>query len=223
MTQTIGLVGTGQLPRPDIVPAIREILGPQLKIIERGALDGMVRSQIDELGRKDGDHRLLTRVSDGSFVVVGTREITPLVQEAIDDVVSQGAEIVGLLFTADLHQLHSTVPLLHPRHLMQGLVSSLLPAGRLGVVVSLDSDQQPAVDRWQADMRQVIPATALPYGDPREIERISHYFVYEKADLIVMDSMGYTREHRRQVAGITKKIVIIPKTILARTILDIAD
>lgn len=223
MKKTVGLVGTGQLPRPDIMPGIREILGSDLKIIERGALDGLMRSQIDELGRKEGDHRLLTRVSDGSFVIVGSREIIPLIQEAIDDVVSQGAELVGLLFTAELQQLHSTVPLLHPRHIMKGLIDSLLPVGRLGVVVPLDSDQRPAFDIWQAPRREVIPATALPYGDPREIERVAHLFNFEKADLVIMDSMGYTREHRRHIAEITKKIVIIPKTILARTILDIVE
>ncbi|MDN5940637.1 MAG: AroM family protein [Nitrospira sp.] len=44
----IGAVTIGQSPRDDIIPEIREILGPEVEIVERGALDGLSLKEVND-------------------------------------------------------------------------------------------------------------------------------------------------------------------------------
>ena len=57
---TIGLVTIGQSPRPDIRTAYAAILGPAIRIIEAGALDGLERADVHRLQPGDDDTPLVT-------------------------------------------------------------------------------------------------------------------------------------------------------------------
>lgn len=221
MARIVGAVSTGQTPRPDIVPALRELLGHGFDVLERGALDGLSSEQIAHIGSQEEDETLVTRLVDGTFVVVSARQITPLLQDAIDDVMAGGAEAIALLSTTGFHELHADVPLVLPRALLKDSVDALLPAGVLGVLVPLPGREQQAVDRWQTAQRAVSINYASPTGDPRDVERVAHFFAFHKVDAVVLDGISYTRAQAKTIGDIVKKPVVIPKVVLAQKLKEI--
>jgi protein AroM len=42
----VGTLTIGQSPRIDIIPEIRDVLGPSVEIVEKGALDGLNLEQV---------------------------------------------------------------------------------------------------------------------------------------------------------------------------------
>src|SRR2546422_953146 len=78
MKPRVGMVTIGQAPRVDVVPAMADVLGPDVEIIERGALDGLGGDEIAQLAPESDDEVLVTRLTDGSSVFVGKRGVTPL-------------------------------------------------------------------------------------------------------------------------------------------------
>lgn len=45
--KNLGVVTIGQVPRVDLVPEIRSILGEEIQIIEKGALDGLSLKEVE--------------------------------------------------------------------------------------------------------------------------------------------------------------------------------
>lgn len=109
----LGAVTIGQAPRTDVTADIAPLLGPNVRVIEAGALDGA--SDVSPLAPQGGESALASRLADGTGVIVSEAKIMPLVQQAVDRVVAQGAFAVVLLCTATLRNPPtSAVPLIHP-------------------------------------------------------------------------------------------------------------
>jgi len=92
---------------------------------------------------------------------------------------------------------------------------------RLGVFLP-DKDQiESGVRRWSAITPQVRIEAASPYGQQVDIEAAAHALREWKADLIVMDCIGYTlamKDRVREIAGVP---VILARSILARTLAEL--
>jgi protein AroM len=65
MQQKIGMITVGQSPRDDIAPAMSRIIGPQIEILQKGALDGLSDAEIKGLMPGAAEARLCTRLADG--------------------------------------------------------------------------------------------------------------------------------------------------------------
>src|SRR5688500_12224285 len=68
-TFMIALVTIGQSPRPDVSSSMFNEPTRQ-RLLEAGALDGLSDAMIHALTPVDGDHPLVTRLGNGSEVVV---------------------------------------------------------------------------------------------------------------------------------------------------------
>ena len=54
MKKKIGMVAVGQAPRTDIMPGMKRVLGADVQVIEKGALDGLSLDEIQSLYPKEG-------------------------------------------------------------------------------------------------------------------------------------------------------------------------
>jgi protein AroM len=59
---------------------ILRLLNRDVRIVERGALDGLPRPEILKLAPEKGDLPLITRLRHGSPVVVGKKKMLPLLK-----------------------------------------------------------------------------------------------------------------------------------------------
>src|SRR3984885_15845327 len=110
----VGVVTIGQSPRTDVMPDIAGPLPPGTRVIERGALDHIDPAELASLVPACGEDLLVTRLRDGTEVTLAEARLTPLLQDAIDDVTGRGAAVVAGLCTGSLAGGRCPRPLLMP-------------------------------------------------------------------------------------------------------------
>jgi len=71
----IGTLTIGQSPRVDIIPELKEAIGFEVEIEEKGALDDLTWEEVKDLYPGPDDYILVTRMRDGRVVNVAERHI----------------------------------------------------------------------------------------------------------------------------------------------------
>lgn len=185
----LALVTIGQSPREDVVASM--FAGQLPAFVEYGALDLLSREAIAALTPAAADPPLVTRLRDGSEVVVGKQALMPHVQAAVDRAVADGATTVAMLCTGAFPGLVHGVPCVYPDAVVRAVVDALLPTGTLGVVIPHAGQHDGMLEKWQTPHRAAITEVASPYtavdSIPDAVRALSD------CDLIVLDCMGYDR------------------------------
>src|SRR5207244_2383688 len=131
--RTIGMATIGHAPRDDVVPAMRSYLPTGLAIVERGALDGLTYEQTRPYWAEPGEVGIITRLRDGSSVLLSHARILPVMQAAVDGLVHEdGAELVVILCGANWSAVNSERLVVNPGTLFPAIVSALAAGRRLG-------------------------------------------------------------------------------------------
>ena len=217
----IGAITIGQSPRTDVVPEMVEILGPDVELVEGGALDGVSADQVAELAPRDGDYVLVTRLRDGSSVQVAEHRILPRMQGQVDRLVAAGAEAVALLCTGEFPTFESSRLVVEPQVVLHHFVAAIARGRRLGVVVPASEQVAQETLRWQGVAGQVRVEAGSPYADIAELERAVENLKGWRADLIVLDCIGFTGAMKARAAAIAGVPVVLPRTVLARTLAEL--
>ena len=217
----VGAITIGQSPRVDMTPEMLEILGANCELIQGGALDDLSRAEIETLAPREGDYVLVTRLRDGSSVQVAEHHILPRMQVQIDRVLEAGAEVVALLCTGEFPAFRSPVLVIQPQVVLNHFVASVAAGRHLGVVVHAAEQIDQAMARWQPTARNVETLAGSPYQEMAQTERAAEALQGWGAELIVLDCMGFTKAHKARVAEIAGVPVILPRTVLARTLAEL--
>ncbi len=222
MATEIGFVTIGQSPRDDIVPEIARILGPDMRILERGALDGCLKQEIERLQPERGDFPLVTRLRDGSAAVVGKKKITPLLEKKIKELADLDVRFIALLCTDDFSRLKLHCNLLQPSKLLFHSVVSFLEKGTLGVFVPLEEQIQETQRKWKRTRLRVVVEALNPYLESPEQDQAIERMRNKKVDLVVLDCIGYSRKIKKRIRHLLGKPVLWPRSVLARAIQEFA-
>jgi protein AroM len=220
----IGAVTIGQSPRDDIIPEIQDILGPGAEVIEAGALDGLSLEEVKNFYPDPTDFTLVTRMTGGTEVKVAEKYIVSRLNNCISGLEAKGAEILMLLCTGEFPGIKAKGILLRPDRLLRNIVKGILEKGRLGVIVP-SPDQIPTVEKkWGRSHLDVVSEAVSPYtGTKKEIIETSMKVKNFNPDLILLDCIGFHRETKVIFREVTKKPVLLPRTILARIAREIIE
>jgi hypothetical protein len=131
----IGIITIGQSPRPDILPDMMMILGEGYEVIEAGALDDYSLEEIQKLDLGKGEHLLVTRMRDGTEVMVSEEFVEPIIQQRITEVEKEGVDVILLLCTGRFPEFEAKSLIVKPSEIMKGAVNAALRKGRLGIVL----------------------------------------------------------------------------------------
>lgn len=224
---TIGMVTIGQAPRDDVVPAMRSFLPDGLRIMQRGALDDLSPDDIDAYTVDDGEMGIVTKLLDGTSVLLSHQKILPAMQEKVDRLVhDDGAELIVVLCGANWSALQSERLIVNPGTLFPAIIGSLAAGRRLGIIKP-DAGQ---VEREQARYAQLgieaVVTSASPYtGTERlPLARDAAMLLNEaECDLIWMTCVGMDAAMRDIVAGITGVPVILAHALLARIVTELLE
>jgi len=214
----IGLVTIGQSPRPDIRDTYERVLGPTARIVEAGALDGVSSADVARLAPDRRDVPLVT-LFDGGEVRIGKRRITPLLQQAINRVVGDGAAIVVVLCTGHFDGLSARVPLIEPDCVLDGFMRAIQPTGKLGVVMPDDGQEQMMRRKWRG--YDLTLATASPYQPSATWNAVIGGFNDAGVDAIVLDCMGFGPDAKAYFTARTGVPVLCAQTATAHLIRDL--
>lgn len=223
MTLRVGAVTIGQTPRVDVTPDLTKILGPEVELVESGALDGLGAEQIAAMAPRPGDYVLVTRLADGSSVQICERTVTPLVRQKIAAHFAAGIPAVLLLCTGEFPDFPTGGLLLRPQKILFNMVQSVVPAGaKLGVFMPSPEQLEQSSRRWSQITPQNRSIGASPYVRPEEtIPAAAEELARWGADVLVMDCMGYTLAMKEQVRRITGKPVVLARSIAARALREL--
>jgi protein AroM len=217
MKTKVGLVTIGQSPRGDVVGEMREILGPGIEIIQKGALDGLSQGEIVKLGPERGIP-LITRLKDGMAALVGKKKIIPLLQERIDELEEGGVQTIGLLCTDEFPELSSRGPLLRPFRILFQTVVVTLGAGKLGVLVPLAEQKEDARAKWEKAGPAVCAEILNPYEKAKDVEGAIKNFTDAGVGLIVLDCIGYSTRVKEEIRAALGKPVLLARAALAQAL-----
>ena len=222
MKPRIGMVTIGQAPRVDVVPDMADILGPGVEIVERGALDGLDDDHIARLAPAGDDEVLVTRLTDGRSVFLAKRHVTPLVQQRIETLESDGVAMTVLLCTGEFHGLRPTRPLIEPDKVLLGVLRGVAFPGRLGVLTPSERQVSQTERRWTSHGFAAVVVGASPYHDTASILAAADALRAAGAGLVLLDCIGFRREARDDLRRRLGVPVLVANLLVARVVAELA-
>jgi protein AroM len=224
-------VTIGQTPRTDLMPDIGAQLGDAIEIDERGALDGLDAAAIRAMAPREGDHRLVTRLSDGTEVVIRKDLVHARLQTIFDTVASPTLACTSggrpreeflctvLLCTGHFPPFRVRGLFLEAQSIVDESVAAIARHARsIGLMVPL-RDQ---IDEFhfRPGAGQTLKASyASPYT-PGRLEQAASELA--DTDLIVMHCIGYTEAMRQTVSGVSGRPVLLARRLVAAAVLQLA-
>ena len=243
MFSRITFFSIGRTPRGDLVPEIAARLPASVEIAEVGALDGLSREVIEGLEPGPGEEALVTRLPDGTQVVLSKRWVQQRLQALLDatggapsdESAPRGAgagaasdeptvstrpadqTINVLLCTGRFPGLRGPWPFLDARHLVDHGVAAICGrAGSIGLLIPLER-QEAELHYEPPDGQELVIAHASPYEDEdfeaADFEAVGRSLA--ACDLVVMHCMGYTEAQRAAVARGSGGPVLLARRMVA--------
>jgi protein AroM len=212
-------VTIGQTPRSDLVPEITQWLGGHVEVEERGALDGLGADDIASMAPRRSDHRLVTRLADGSEVVVRKDLVHARLQTLFDAIASDEFLCTVLLCTGHFPPFRTRGLFLEAQSIVDESVSAIAHHARsIGLMVPLE--EQIDEFHFRPGHGQTLRIShASPYT-PGRLEQAAAELA--GTDLIVMHCMGYTDAMRETVARISKRSVLLARRLVAAAVAQLA-
>jgi protein AroM len=218
--RTIGFATIAEAPRDDVLPEIERMLPRDVRIVERGNLNGLVSDEIAALAPEPDEVGIVARLRSGGETLLSQTKILPRMQRLVDELVQgEGADLVVILCGADWSDVRCPVPLVNPGRLFPAVVSVLAHGRRLGVIKPSAGQVETERRRYQGLGIDAVVTSASPYvGEERlrlarrAAERLSD----AGCDLIWMTCIGMDEPMREIVAEVTGKPVILARSLLGR-------
>jgi protein AroM len=220
----IGAITIGQAPRVDVTADIMDIFGGNIELFQRGGLDGLTREEIETFKPEEGDYVLVSRLTDGSSVTFAERYILGNLQKGIDALEAEGVRLIMVFCTGEFPEsLTSNVPMVFPNDLLHKIVPMLTKTRHIIAMTPspLQVDQNNA--KWEGFVEKCTSVAASPYGPWEDLERAAEAAKDLDGDVIVLDCIGFTKKMKAMFAEKTGKLVILPRTLLARVISEVTD
>lgn len=217
----LGLLALGETPRDDVVPTIQAILGETVQIHQLGGLDGLTTTTaVEALIAREGETPIETRLRGGVAITLAKERLVPRLIEAATQLATYCGSVL-LLCSGEFPAVAAACPkLIEPIHILRGIVAGAARERTLGLIgPASDMDRAPA--QWHPYAADLICAAASPYDSLAMVEKAGRELAGRGANLIFLDDMGFSEEHRRAVSRATRLPVMCATTLIARVMSEI--
>ena len=220
----IGGITVGQSPRDDITPDIMPIFEGKVELLQLGGLDGLTHEEIEAFAPGEGDYVLVSKMRDGSSVRFAEKYVLPRLQQHIETLEKEGVSLIALFCTGNFPNIfHSKVPLIFPSRILEAFVPAVASGDKLIIVTPDEKQLIQSEKKWGSYMDVEKVFYASPYTGDGRLEAVAREIKNLSGNFVLLDCMGYTKEMKDMVARITGKRVILPRTLLARSIMELID
>jgi protein AroM len=219
--RNLGVVTIGQAPRVDLVLEIKPILGEDVEVVERGALDGLSLKEVEAFYPGKDDEVLVTRMVDGTSVKVAEKYVYPRLKEQIERLEKEEIKVILVACTGEFPALDSSSLIVYPQKVLYHVVVSLAQGLKLGVLIPDELQVVSAKKRWSAAAREVVVEAASPYAGIEKVESATDSLLMSGVDIVVMDCMGYTVGMKDLVSKRVRKPVILARSISAKVVSEL--
>ncbi len=211
--KTVAFATVGHTPRDDIVPELRKLIRPDIKIAQFGATDAFSPEEALSLfAPEGGEATVVSRLRDGRMGAFSAAKAMPLLQRCIDGACRNGADIVAVLCTGRFCGLCCPVPLILPFDLLHGAVRALNAGLRVGALFPFQS-HAPAMAEWWREYGVEPDYLCAAPNEPLDLGAIAARF--SSAGLMVLDCIGYNGQVRDRLAECLGIPVVWPRALIA--------
>lgn len=222
MGQKIGFLTIGQSPRDDILDELIPLLPPGADFLQAGALDGLEGKDLRALAPEPGEFPLISRLKDGSSVIVSRQKVLPLVEAKVKELENRGADMIALLCTEDFPEIISQKPLLLPCGLMKAEAEKRSGLKKITVFVPLKDQIKAAAAKWQFPGRQMQITSLNPYATSNKVaarlEELRSSLYKFKPDLLIFDCLGFPFSLCQKINQLSGLPFLSPRLCLASEI-----
>ena len=220
MSKTLlGTLTIGPAPRPDITPILERHLSALTACIHTGLLDGLNRARIEETyAPEPGEATLVTRLLDGSSVIVSKPKMLGLMNLKIASLQARGCNFILLLCTGAFKGLLCEGAwLIEPDLIVPPAVAAMAGKRRVGIVVPLQSQVASEGRKWRDLAHAPVCAVASPYASGIDaLVKAACDLRDQGAQLLVMDCMGFVEAHREIASRASGLPVILSNALIGR-------
>jgi protein AroM len=219
--RTVGAITIGQTPRADIAGEMQSLLGAGVRIVQAGALDGLTRAEIDALAAAPGDDdALIARLGEGGEVLLAKTRIVPRLQACLDRLQGE-ADAFAILCAGAFPPFTSARPVLLPERCLAAIVDATFDGARLGVIVPI-KQQASSATRWSRVDPGVVVTVASPYDDSSRLVAAAEELRRAGVSLVVLECQGFTGAMKQVVRDVTGAPALLPTSVLARFLAELA-
>lgn len=207
----LGTLTIGQAPRPDVVPIIDRYVSADVRRIHRGVLDGMTHAEIAARYKPEGgEPELVTRLQDGTEVVLSRARMKNGVQQTLAALEAEGCDAILLLCTGTFDGLACNKAwLIEPDHIIPAMVAGLVEKRQLGIIVPIASQIGSERGKWRPLHRAPIFAAASPYaGSDDALIDAGKELKARGAEAILLDCIGFTERHRQALLPLGLPVIV---------------
>lgn len=222
----LGTLTIGQAPRPDVTPILDRYIPAGVRRVHSGLLDGMTAPEIAaRFGTERDGAVLVTRLLDGSSVQLASRKVLDAVQSKLSALETDGCDIILLLCTGTFHGLKLQRSwLVEPDLIIPPAVAALVQRRQLGIVVPVEAQIKSESGKWAPLQRAPIYEAASPYTDTIEtLCRAGQNLKSRGAELLLLDCMGFTEDHRRPLAETSGLPVVLSNALAAKIVSELFE
>ena len=195
------------------------MLGGTIERIDAGVLDGLSHEEIAAgFSPQPGGGLLATRLADGSSVTIDKAATEKGAQRAIAELEAQGCTAILMLCTGAFHSLRTqSAWLIEPDLILPGTVAALVGSRQVGVLVPLAEQMASEARKWSPLTKPPICGVAHPYtGSRQELVLAARDLRARGAEVLLMDCMGYTEDHRATAREASGLPVILSNALVAK-------
>lgn len=212
----LAIITIGESPRRDFDLLLKKYLS-HVKISEYGVLDEYDPS-VDYI--KGESNRLVSKLSDGSQVVMGHDFAAKQIQLIVDKInFENSANIILLACTGKFTNIISNIPILLPDKLCGFYFKTFLSDEKLTVCVPNNNQINYIIDKWKRYDIEVDTVVVSPYLNS-EIELYNTFISIKKFNnrFVVADCIGYDSLFKSALEKNTKSQVFLPQEIVFSSI-----
>lgn len=215
VAQRVAFVTIGQSPRDDVVPDILRSLDGPIESLEYGILDEVSRDGLFEASPGPNDPALLTRLRDGSDVVLSMDWTSQRVREVYRDVAVREIDLVVLMSTILGDTVAPAGATVYCDRVIDRAVAGFAQAGqKVGIVLSLGG-QEDHIAHGNGGFDWVLVAIARP-GDRKALSTALK--ILGGCDIIMLHSVSYSEADREVAKQISGKPVVLARHLVINAI-----
>ncbi len=209
----VAVVTMGQTPRPDVVPEILAPLG-DVQHDEFGALDEVPDRIVEEMAPAADELAFFTRLRNDRHVIIKADFIRLRMESLVAAIDTRGYDLIVLAMTGIRARFSTRTPLVHGQYAVEAWIGAVATGSlRIGTIYPLTT-QRSVLSESEREFGTLLQSSHVKIGGNHgtnledAIDRISD------ADLIVMNSVGYTAGMAQQAARTSGRPVVTASRII---------
>jgi protein AroM len=223
MGRTLGIAVIGQAPRDEIAAMFMRHLPAGTRVVLRGCLDALSQNEIDARPPIDDADALYSRLPNGLDVKLSKRHVVEHAPETLALLRRDGADALLFNCVGEFPPIPGDAGVVFPSRLLDAVATSLLPRGRVGLLVPIEEQVGVLSRKWSRPGIEVAAEVLAPSADAGDARRAADALRRGRPDLIVLDCMSYTLETKHWVSGVTGTATLLAISVASRVLGELLE